>query len=444
MRVVDGGIKTQQCTVAELTSPSREDVAIREIGPVARVFGLVLVVVVVSAVGAILWRNDVSTFDVDIYRGYGEAVAAGKVPFRDFRLEYPPLALPAFVVPALLTSGRDGYRAVFALLMVGCEIGVLLLGLRLLGRLGGATAVQRAYGLYTPLLAAIPLGVLSLTRFDFWPALLVVAALAAAVSGRTRLAGVSLGLGVAAKLFPVVLGPLLIVFASRRKGKREGAITAAIVLAVSVLPFLPFLVVAPRGVWASVSAQLSRPLQIESLGASLLIGLHHVAGVDLGWEFSHGSYNLTGAGATSAAIVLTIIQCAALLTIWLVFARGNASPERLVVFSAAAVCAFVAFGKVLSPQFLLWLLPLVLLVKGRRGIAASTLLAAAVGLTVVWLPFRYLDLVRTFDPLASWALLTRNVLLVVLVAVLITPDRRRLGPASVIAKGSLAPIPPTA
>ena len=58
-------------------------------------------------------------------------------------------------------------------------------------------------------------------------------------------------------------------------------------------------------------------------------------------------------------------------------ARGAPArdPERLIRYSAAAVVAFVAFDKVLSPQFIIWLIPLVPLVGGRRGLVASALLA---------------------------------------------------------------------
>jgi hypothetical protein len=56
--------------------------------------------------------------DTPVYQRYGDAIANGRVPYRDFQLEYPPAALPAFVIPSLLRSPdgnlpryRDGFEA---------------------------------------------------------------------------------------------------------------------------------------------------------------------------------------------------------------------------------------------------------------------------------------------------------------------------------------------
>jgi hypothetical protein len=137
---------------------------------------------------------------------------------------------------------------------------------------------------------------------------------------------------------------------------------------------------------------------------------------------SHGSQNLVGTGPDTLAAVQTVVQAAALVATWTWFARGPVTRERLVRASATAVCAFVAFGKVLSPQFLIWLIPLVPLVRGRRGLAASALLGLALLLTQVWFPIRYFDLVA-FEAFPSWVLLARDVVLVALLVVLTAPAR---------------------
>jgi hypothetical protein len=67
--------------------------------------------------------------------------------------------------------------------------------------------------------------------------------------------------------------------------------------------------------------------------------------------------------------------------------------------------------------------PVVPLVRGRRGLVATGLLLVAVVLTQLWFPFRYWDYVNNFDVTASWLVLSRNVILLALAVLLVLPDR---------------------
>lgn len=361
--------------------------------------------------------------DLPVYERYGRAIAEGQMPYRDFRPEYPPLALLAFAVPAL-AEGGEGYRRVFELLMAlsgAAAVGLVALTLALVR----APLVRAAVALALVSLAPLLLGSVVLSRFDLWPAALTAGALAALAAGRDRLGSGVLGLAVAAKLYPAVLGPLALAWVWRRRGRREALIAAGIFGAAALLPFLPFLLVAPEGVAASLARQLSRPLQIESLGAAVLLALRHPFGFELEMASGHGSQNVAGTAGAAAGIVSTLVQLAVLAWVWLRFARGPAEPERLLRFAAAAVLAFVALGKVLSPQFLVWLVPLVPLVAGRRGLAASGLLGVALVLTQLWFPYRYWDYAHTFDDTVAWLVLARDLALVAALGVLVRPRRLR-------------------
>jgi hypothetical protein len=358
-------------------------------------------------------RNDI--VDTPVYGRYGEAVTRGEVPYRDFAVEYPPAALPTFVLPAIGNGDSEQYRRRFEGLMAGLGVACVLL----------VAAV--ASGIWAPLFVAITpllLGSVFLSRFDLWPAALTVAALALLSSGRSRLGLGTLGLATAAKLYPLVLLPIAVTHVWRLRGRREALLSAAGFFGVLAAIVVPFAVIAPGGVWDTFWNQASRPLQIESLGAGVLLAAHQLFGLDLTMEASHGSQNLTGGAADALSIGSTLLQAAALLAIWIWYARGRATNERLLAASAAAVCAFVAFGKVLSPQFLIWLVPLVPLVWGRRGLAASGVLAAALVLTQLWFPSRYWRLALDFDAAASWLVLARDLVLVALLILLATSVRR--------------------
>jgi hypothetical protein len=373
-----------------------------------------------------LRRDEIS--DLPVYERYGGWIEDGRVPYADFRVEYPPLALPVFAAPALISGSEAGYRRVFEGLMAACGAAAVLLVALVLSRLR-APASRIVPALALAALAPLLLGPVVLTRFDLWPALLTVAALAALVSGRDRLGAGLLGAAIAAKLYPVVLLPLLGAWLWRRGGRRAAAGGLGLALVVPLLAYLPFALVELHPVLASVGRQLDRPLQLESLGAAVLVAGHHVLGYGLGWSSGHGSQNLDGAAAVAAAVLGSLAQVALLAWLWLRFARGPAEPERLLRASAAAVAVFVAFGKVLSPQFLIWLIPLVPLVAGRRGLWAGSLLALACALTQVWFPRRYWDYVYTFDPLASWTILARDVALAALAVGLVVATAREREPA---------------
>jgi hypothetical protein len=53
--------------------------------------------------------------DIPLYQTYGEAVLDGRVPYRDFFVEYPPGALPALVAPAAASD----YASAFNLAQAG-------------------------------------------------------------------------------------------------------------------------------------------------------------------------------------------------------------------------------------------------------------------------------------------------------------------------------------
>jgi uncharacterized membrane protein len=347
---------------------------------------------------------------------YGHRMQHGLWPYHDFYFDWAPGSVLPVLWPALPSgSYYDWFHVVDLLYAAGAIVAVAIslvaLGARGL-RLYGAVAAAAAF--------PFALGAISINSLDYWPALFASAGIAALLAKRTRLGFGFLGFGIAAKVYPVVILPLALVWAWRRYGRREALRSLGVCIAVGVLVSLPFAIVGATGLGYSLETQFKRGLQMESLPASLLmaasrLGIHHVH-VVVGNPYS---LNVAGGTATVIAALFTIVMIAALLAVYLVYAAGADDAQRFVTAAAAAVAAYVAFNRVLSPQYLVWLFPLVPLVAGAYGVAATALLFAACGLTMTWFPGRFWHLVH-ISPVA-WFALARNVLLVLVFIAVLMP-----------------------
>jgi len=359
------------------------------------------------------WLAHGQISDTWLYMRYGDAIVHhGQVPYRDFQLEYPPGALPIFILPSL-AEPFDYARSV-QLEMLACGIAAVAAAATAL-RASGVPPRRAAIALAVIGLSPLLIGPLVLSRFDLWPSALTVGAVAAFAARRDRAGGVALGLAIAAKLYAVALLPLVVIDVWRRRGARAAARIAMLALATAGVIFLPFIILAPSGVAEPITRQFDRPLQVESLGSAILIAVHQLNHMHIHTYGYLGSDNLDSPGEGVARVVTSALGPLAILLVCVAYARGPAGRARFCTAAAATVTLFVAFDKVLSPQYMLWLVPLVPLAIGAaRGWLNLVLLAAVLMLTQSWYPQHYVVMADRYHEPWTWVLLLRDVLLVVL------------------------------
>jgi len=355
--------------------------------------------------------------DTFVYQAYAANVLDGQLPYRDFSLEYPPAALPTFILPELGHPSAAAYRFRFEWLMALC--GALAL-VAVDAALRALEASDRARLGLQALIGVSPLilGPLVLSRYDLWPAALTVAAVAAFLRDRNRLGGAVLGLAAAAKFYPAAILPVAIAHVWQRRGRAAALRTLALFVGAFAACVVPFAILAPHGILHPVVVELKRPLEVESLGGALLMAAHHVIGLKLGLVLSYHSESFGGTSGALAKAVTTVLELVALAWLWVTCARRRLSRPEFVTAAAAAVAVLLAFGKVFSPQYLIWLLPLVPLVEPRLRRAALPLLVAACALTQSWYPRRADQLALYFRAPESWLLLARDLVVVALAVVL--------------------------
>jgi hypothetical protein len=367
--------------------------------------------------------------DVDLYRQVAAAVAGGRLPYRDFPFPYPPLALIPMVVPFLLSGSQpslDTYHWLFlgweAVLLVALVVTVRRIAAIQAGAVpGDAAARVEAVSwrmLILTLAAALPIA----WRFDLAPALMTAAALLAALEDRPAAAGVALGLGVLAKLYPAVLVPVVAVrWVGRRRwpGLGQYGLALAATLAIVVAPFV---LATGGGLLTVLSYQGERGLQLESVGSGLVLLWARLGGPPTAVVSNFSSMNLSGSAAGAWLSALPWLTAAVFgLVAWLGYRRmrsdlradGVVATDTIVLLAATAIVALLVTNKVFSTQYVVWLVPFAgLLSRSRFWLAV-----VAIALSSLIHPVVYDQLIAQ-DALAIAVLNVRNGLLVALLVAL--------------------------
>jgi hypothetical protein len=387
----------------------------------------ILVIQAVVLAVASLTPNTSVPFDMSVYLRIADAVAEGLLPYRNVPLEYPPVVLVPILLPRLLAAlspvgGPEAFQAFFILFMGVTSLAMTVVTWRFARGWTPIALDPLRPVLYSLLLVALASPLL-LWRYDLFPAILTLIALLLVGMAKPTAGGAVLGLAVAAKLYPVVLIPVFIAAYLATKDRAGVQSFLVGVLAAFLVIGVATFLLTPEAVTSILGYHLGRGVQLESTYAGLL-QIGHLAGrapatvtdqfdslqIDSAWS------PLALTIQPAVLIVLCVFVWAAA---WLGFKheveqQGGLSIRTLISFLAAAVLAFMLGSRVLSPQFMIWLLPFAPFFG--RGVFA--LVATCFALTFLIFPYLYGGLIA-LEPLPVALLNLRNVLLVVLMAVLV-------------------------
>jgi len=329
------------------------------------------------------------------------------IPYAEVPLEYPAMALPLIVGPRLLVSSLRGFGFVFGGLMGLCLVGAIAAALD-----AARTAGTDARGLRTRAWLASGLllaqGAMAVQRLDAVTALWIALAVRAAVRRQPFALGAWMGLAVATKIVPALILPALLAADAgewrssgskvlRRHGDAASSTSArprtrfALGFAATLVAGLgPMFLFSPHALANVIAYHAARGLQCESLLGFVLATVRLVTGTRMPSTLSFGSSNLGGHAADALAGICGPLSIAASLGLgWFVWrvrpkddgpdaAQGT---QRVACAALAALVVMWLTGKVLSPQYMTWGLPVVLAIPALLGIRLTWLMMATMAVT---------------------------------------------------------------
>jgi uncharacterized membrane protein len=223
------------------------------------------------------------------------------------------------------------------------------------------------------LVAASPILIFQIfTNFDALATAFATGALLAWARRKPVLAGTLIGLGVAAKLYPLLLLVPLAVLAVRTGKLREVGKTTTAAVLTWVVVNLPIMVLFPRG-WSEF-------FRLNTRRGDDMDSIYNVVKSFTGWRgFDTDLGFWEPPTVTNAVSALLFVSCCIAITYIALTAKQR---PRVAQVAFLVVAAFLLTNKVWSPQFSLWLVPLAVLALPHRRILLAWMTIDA----LIWIP----------------------------------------------------------
>lgn len=223
------------------------------------------------------------------------------------------------------------------------------------------------------LVAASPLLIFQIfTNFDALATACAAGAMLAWARRRPVLAGALIGVGVALKLYPLLLIVPMVILALRTGRMREVGRTAVAAVVTWLVVNLPILVLFPRG-WSEF-------FRLNTRRGDDMDSLYNVVKSFTGWPGFDAHPGFWEPPATLNAVT-AVLFAACLCGIGYIGLTARQRP-RLAQLAFLVVAAFLLTNKVWSPQYSLWLVPLAVLALPHRRILLAWMTIDA----LVWVP----------------------------------------------------------
>ncbi|MFD9356321.1 glycosyltransferase 87 family protein [Streptomyces sp. NPDC060031] len=339
--------------------------------------------------------------EIQIYQNWYNVLITGTMPHNDLTWQYPPGAAGVFLAPDLLPFLT--YFQAWVALTAACDALIAIGLVRAARRSDGSMAGAVLWLAALPLMLSMPF-----TKIDLQVTLFAVGSLLC-LRFRPKLAGVLAGVGAMIKVWPL----LTLIGAPRGKTTRDVILSAVAACAALLAVFALFF----RDTLGFLGNQGNRGIQIESLGGSALMFAKFFGFWHGKMNFQFGAFEYVGPYVSSVArlsLLLTALGFLGLL-LWRVKSKRWTTATPL----DAALCAVLLFtvtSRVLSPQYLMWLLGIAAVCLTSRHTTQrpiALLIAVSAGLSIVIFPLMYGAEILHGTGFGTFLLCTRNALLAI-------------------------------